>query len=100
MTVLSAPRRHHASIVPLFGYYLSEGMGGGFIAALPLWNSLVHVVMYSHYLLTSLVVRARPSPVCCRSVSPSRLPPSVTAAPRLDLKYPQHSPAPLSWVAD
>ena len=64
----------------------------------PLWNSLVHVVMYSHYLLTSLVVRARPSPVCCRSVSPPRLPPSVTTAPRLDLKYPQHSPAPLSWV--
>ena len=31
MTVLSAPRRHHASIVPLFGYYLSAGMGGGFI---------------------------------------------------------------------
>ena len=62
LTVLSAPRRHHASIVPLFGYYLSEGMGGGFIAALPLWNSLVHVVMYSHYLLTSLVVRARPPP--------------------------------------
>ncbi len=45
---------HHASIVPLFGYYLSTGMGGGFIAALPLWNSLVHVIMYSHYLITSL----------------------------------------------
>ena len=45
---------HHASIVPLFGYYLSTGIGGGFIAALPLWNSLVHVIMYSHYLLTSL----------------------------------------------
>ena len=35
---------HHGSIVPLFGFYLSSGMGGGFIAALPLWNSLVHVV--------------------------------------------------------
>jgi hypothetical protein len=45
---------HHASIVPLFGYYLSTGMGGGFIAALPLWNSLVHVIMYSHYLVTSI----------------------------------------------
>ena len=45
---------HHASIVPLFGYYLSTGMGGGFISALPVWNSLVHVIMYSHYLITSL----------------------------------------------
>ena len=77
MTVLSAPRRHHASIVPLFGYYLSEGMGGGFIAALPLWNSLVHVVMYSHYLLTSLVVRARPpSPLSVLSLCQ---PPSAAA---------------------
>ena len=45
---------HHASIVPLFGYDLSTGMGGGFISALPVWNSLVHVIMYSHYLITSL----------------------------------------------
>ena len=36
----------------------------------------------------------------CRSVAPPRLPPSVTTAPRLDLRYPQHSPAPLSWVTD
>ena len=39
---------HHASIVPLFAYYLSEGIGGGFIAALPFCNSLVHVVRSSH----------------------------------------------------
>jgi hypothetical protein len=35
---------HHASIVPLFSFYLSSGRGGGFIAALPLWNSLIHMV--------------------------------------------------------
>eukprot|EP01052_Picozoa_sp_SAG31_P043093 SAG31_NODE_7070_length_1797_cov_1.568905_2_plen_186_part_00 len=35
---------HHGSIVPLFAFYLSTGRGGGFIAALPLWNSLIHVV--------------------------------------------------------
>ena len=35
---------HHGSIVPLFSFYLSTGRGGGFIAALPLWNSLIHVV--------------------------------------------------------
>lgn len=46
---------HHASIVPLFSYYLSSGLGGTYVAGLPLLNSLVHVAMYSHYLITSLV---------------------------------------------
>mmetsp|Transcript_17856 Transcript_17856/g.39159 ORF Transcript_17856/g.39159 Transcript_17856/m.39159 type:complete len:240 (+) Transcript_17856:70-789(+) len=46
---------HHASIVPLFAFYLSAGLGAGFVSALPLLNSLVHVLMYSHYLVTSLV---------------------------------------------
>lgn len=45
---------HHASIVPLFGYYLSAGLGAGSICALPLLNSLVHVVMYTHFLVTSV----------------------------------------------
>jgi len=45
---------HHASIVPLFGYFLSAGLGAGFVCTLPLLNSLVHVLMYSHYLATSL----------------------------------------------
>jgi len=46
---------HHASIIPLFAYYLSTGLGAGFISTLPLLNSLVHTLMYSHYLLTSVV---------------------------------------------
>jgi hypothetical protein len=41
---------HHASIFPLFAYYLNVGIGGGFIASLPLWNSLVHVVSHMHRL--------------------------------------------------
>eukprot|EP00930_Biecheleria_cincta_P064991 TRINITY_DN5068_c0_g2_i1.p1 TRINITY_DN5068_c0_g2~~TRINITY_DN5068_c0_g2_i1.p1 ORF type:complete len:240 (+),score=26.68 TRINITY_DN5068_c0_g2_i1:138-857(+) len=45
---------HHASIVPLFSYLLSAGKGGGFVCALPLLNSFVHVLMYSHYLVTSV----------------------------------------------
>jgi len=44
---------HHASIVPLFAYYLSHGLGAGVLCALPCLNSLVHVIMYSHYLITS-----------------------------------------------
>jgi len=45
---------HHASIVPLFAYYLSAGMGAGSVSTLPLLNSFVHVLMYSHYLVTTL----------------------------------------------
>jgi hypothetical protein len=45
---------HHGSIVPLFSFYLSSGIAGGSICTLPLLNSLVHVLMYSHYLITSV----------------------------------------------
>merc|ERR1712032_1602118 len=45
---------HHASIVPLFGFYISHGHAAGYLASLPLWNSLVHVVMYTHYLVTTI----------------------------------------------
>lgn len=45
---------HHGSIVPLFAFYLSSGRGAGSIAALPIWNSLIHVLMYAHYLVASL----------------------------------------------
>jgi len=51
---------HHGSIVPLFAYFLSRGIGGGVVAVLPLLNSLVHVVMYSHYLFMSLVPNCKP----------------------------------------
>eukprot|EP00927_Polykrikos_kofoidii_P067697 TRINITY_DN63147_c0_g1_i1.p1 TRINITY_DN63147_c0_g1~~TRINITY_DN63147_c0_g1_i1.p1 ORF type:complete len:242 (+),score=28.63 TRINITY_DN63147_c0_g1_i1:82-807(+) len=50
---------HHASIVPLFSYYLSTGLGAGSLSALPLLNSAVHVLMYSHYLITSLMTFKR-----------------------------------------
>lgn len=50
---------HHGSIVPLFAYYLSTGMGAGMVATLPLWNSLVHVLMYGHYLFMSLYPTAK-----------------------------------------
>jgi hypothetical protein len=43
-----------ASIVPLFAYYLNAGMGGGCVGVLPLWNSFVHIGMYSHYLFRCL----------------------------------------------
>mmetsp|Transcript_15445 Transcript_15445/g.35281 ORF Transcript_15445/g.35281 Transcript_15445/m.35281 type:complete len:283 (+) Transcript_15445:108-956(+) len=45
---------HHSSIVPLIAYFLSLGWGGGCMSILPLLNSMVHVVMYAHYLVTSL----------------------------------------------
>merc|ERR1712032_771053 len=45
---------HHASIVPLFAYYLEFGLAAGSLCTLPLLNSVVHVIMYSHYLATSL----------------------------------------------
>eukprot|EP00403_Amphidinium_massartii_P019643 CAMPEP_0178431900 /NCGR_PEP_ID=MMETSP0689_2-20121128/32101_1 /TAXON_ID=160604 /ORGANISM="Amphidinium massartii, Strain CS-259" /LENGTH=269 /DNA_ID=CAMNT_0020053857 /DNA_START=15 /DNA_END=821 /DNA_ORIENTATION=+ len=45
---------HHSSIVPLIAYFLSLGWGGGCMSILPLLNSIVHVVMYTHYLITSV----------------------------------------------
>lgn len=44
---------HHASIIPLFSFYLSTGRGAGSISTLPLLNSLIHVLMYSHYLFVT-----------------------------------------------
>lgn len=51
---------HHASIIPLFSWYLSTGKGAGSISALPLLNSLIHVFMYSHYLFVTLAPNIRP----------------------------------------
>lgn len=45
---------HHSSIVPLFAWILSEDAGAGVNAALPLLNSLVHIIMYFHYFITSI----------------------------------------------
>lgn len=45
---------HHGSIVPLFAWILTVGQGAGTLCALPLLNSLVHVLMYSHYFITSM----------------------------------------------
>jgi len=45
---------HHASIVPLFAFYLHTGLGAGSVSTLPLLNSLIHVLMYSHYLVMTL----------------------------------------------
>merc|ERR1711957_438005 len=45
---------HHSSIVPLFAWILSSGNGAGYCASLPLFNSLVHVIMYFHYFITSI----------------------------------------------
>lgn len=51
---------HHASIIPLFAYYLSAGLGAGSVSTLPLLNSGIHVLMYSHYLFVTLAPNIRP----------------------------------------
>eukprot|EP00048_Salpingoeca_helianthica_P020236 m.5590 g.5590 ORF g.5590 m.5590 type:complete len:272 (-) comp4564_c0_seq1:24-839(-) len=44
---------HHASIIAIWGILLHWGYGGGAVAFGAWINSLVHVLMYSHYLITS-----------------------------------------------
>lgn len=51
---------HHASIIPLFAFYLSTGKGAGSVSTLPLLNSLIHVLMYGHYLFVTLAPHIRP----------------------------------------
>jgi elongation of very long chain fatty acids protein 4 len=50
---------HHASIIPLFAFYLSTGRAAGSISALPVLNSLIHVLMYAHYLIMTLAPKIR-----------------------------------------
>eukprot|EP00949_MAST-11_sp_MAST-11-sp1_P003643 g3643.t1 len=45
---------HHASIGPVWGYLLWEGYGSGTVAYGAFINSVTHVIMYTHYLITSL----------------------------------------------
>jgi elongation of very long chain fatty acids protein 4 len=45
---------HHATIVPVWGLLLQQGVGCGTIRYGAWINSLTHVIMYSHYLWTSL----------------------------------------------
>jgi hypothetical protein len=47
---------HHASIIAIWGLLLHWGYGGGAVSFGAWINSLVHVLMYSHYLLTSFGV--------------------------------------------
>jgi len=48
---------HHATIGVVWGFLLSEGVGSG-TAAFGAWmNSLTHVIMYTHYLVTSFGIQ-------------------------------------------
>ena len=44
---------HHATIITIWGYLLNTGYGGGAVSFGAFLNSLVHVLMYSHYLLST-----------------------------------------------
>lgn len=48
---------HHASIGPVWGLLLYFGFGSGTALFGALVNSLVHVLMYTHYLVTSFGLR-------------------------------------------
>ena len=45
---------HHSTIGIIWGFLLYKGHGNGTAAFGCLINSLIHVIMYSHYLITSL----------------------------------------------
>ncbi len=45
---------HHSTIIAIWGYLLYAGFGGGAVIFGALVNSFVHVLMYTHYLLTSM----------------------------------------------
>lgn len=45
---------HHSTIQLVWGYLLSDGHANGTAAFGAILNSFVHVVMYTHYLITSL----------------------------------------------
>lgn len=44
---------HHSTIIVIWGYLLHVGCGGGVAVFGAFLNSLVHVLMYTHYLLTT-----------------------------------------------
>jgi len=46
---------HHATMMPLVSLWLARGYGAGSASLLGMLNALVHVVMYTHYLVMSLV---------------------------------------------
>jgi len=48
---------HHSSIIFVWGYMLYSGQGNGVVAFGAWINSLTHVLMYSHYLLTSFKIK-------------------------------------------
>eukprot|EP00039_Didymoeca_costata_P002380 m.59761 g.59761 ORF g.59761 m.59761 type:complete len:263 (+) comp11271_c0_seq1:255-1043(+) len=47
---------HHATIGPIWGFLLFLGCGGGSCLFGACLNSFVHVLMYSHYLMTSFKI--------------------------------------------
>lgn len=48
---------HHATIGVVWGFLLNEGVGSGTSGFGAFMNSLTHVIMYSHYLVTSFGIR-------------------------------------------
>jgi len=48
---------HHSSIGVIWGFLLHQGHGNGTVSYGCFINSVVHLIMYSHYLLTSLCYR-------------------------------------------
>jgi len=48
---------HHATIILCWGVVVDSGFGGGTAAWGALANSFIHMVMYSHYLITSFGIR-------------------------------------------
>jgi len=48
---------HHSTICIIWGFLLYKGHGNGTAAFGCLINSIIHIIMYSHYLITSLGIR-------------------------------------------
>jgi len=48
---------HHSTIILCWGQVLDSGFGGGTAAWGAMANSFIHMVMYSHYLVTSFGIR-------------------------------------------
>jgi len=48
---------HHSTIIMCWGIVLNSGFGGGTAAWGAMANSFIHMVMYSHYLVTSFGIK-------------------------------------------
>merc|ERR1719436_1586042 len=48
---------HHASILPVWGIVLNSGFGGSTAGFGAMANSFIHIVMYSHYFVTSFGIK-------------------------------------------